>query len=189
MKYKKAQLDKIQTDFGLVYFNYGEADERLLGPTRGGATFEATQILRDIEYDGRLGKTKGLQTIDFIDAKLMVPFLSISIDDLKLILPQATVSGTAPAEVLTVAEESLGVIPDDDYIKNITMFAKTLDGKFKKITLYNAMNEAPMSLAAVDKAEGVVNLEIFAHWEVDEDDPNNVDKLYMIEEVDTITVA
>lgn len=189
MKYSKAQLDKIQTNFGIVYADYGETSERKLGPTRGGATFEATATLRDIEYDGRQGKTKGLQTIDFIDAKLMIPTLSISIDDLKLILPQAVVSGISPNEVLTIDDTSLGIIPDEDYLKNITMFAKTVDGKFKKITLFNAMNEAPMSLAAVDKAEGVVNLEIFAHWEVDEDDVNNVNKLYTVEEVDTIVEA
>ena len=185
-KYKRAQLDKVQIDYGIIYINYGEVDERKLGPTRGGGTFEATQTIRDIEFDGRLGKTKGLQTIDFIDAKLSVNTLSVTNDDLKILMPYLVESGADPDFVYTATEASLGLIPNEDYLKNVTMFAKTVDGEYKKITLYNAMNEAPFSFAAVDKAEAEVSMEIFAHWEVDEDDVENVDKLFQIEEVASI---
>jgi len=185
-KYKRAQLDKIQIDYGIIYINYGEIDARKLGPTRGGGTFEATQTIRDIEFDGRIGKTKGLQTIDYIDAKLVVNNLAVTNDDLEIIMPYLTKSGTDPDFIYTAEESSLGLIPNEDYLKNVTMFAKLIDGSYKKITLYNAMNEAPFSFAAVDKNEAEVSMEIFAHWEVDEDDAGNIDKLFQVEEVASI---
>jgi hypothetical protein len=47
------------------------------------------------------------------------------------------------------------------------------------------MNEAPFSLAAVPKGEGLVNMEVFGHWEADVAD--TVDKLFDITNVSEIT--
>ena len=60
-------------------------------------------------------------------------------------------------------------------------------GKDSVLALYNAMNEAPLSIAAVDKAEAEVSMQIFAHWEVDADEATPIDKLYEITEVATIS--
>ena len=52
---------KIQIDEGIVVVDYGETNEKVLGPTRGGVEFVVTPSIRDIEFDGRKGKTKGMQ--------------------------------------------------------------------------------------------------------------------------------
>ena len=184
-KYPAAQIEAIQIDYGIVYVDYGEVTQRRLGPTRGGATFTVTKELRDIEYDGRIGKTK-LQVIDAIDAMLAVVNLDTSHENLKLAMPYLVESGVDPDFVLTAEENSIGLVASGKYNKNVTMFAKLVGGGYKKIVLFNAMNEADFSIAAVQKAEGTVSLEIYAHWEVDEDDVNNVDKLFTIEEVAAI---
>lgn len=177
------QVENIQIDHGLVYANYGETDEKKLGPTRGGGSFEVTKNLRDIEYDERKGKTKGVQVVDTIDAKLNVSHLDSSLATLALAMPYAKYD--AVAEEITCGNDAIGVIPNTAYLKNITMFAKVIGGGYKKITLFNAMSEADFTLAAAPKAEGVMPLEVFAHWDAFDD----TKLLYKIEDVDTIVTT
>ena len=68
----KKQIENIKFDEGLVYVNFGLETERMLGPTRGGSTFNATATIRDIEYDGRQGPTKNMQVIESQEALLKV---------------------------------------------------------------------------------------------------------------------
>lgn len=177
------QVEKIQIDEGLVYVDYGESSQRKLGPTRGGAEFSATATYRDIEFDGRVGKTAGMQTIDENQAALKVNSLCCSADELKLALPGCRVSGSGDNAVIKNAKA--GVLNADGvssvYCKNITMFAKLMDGKFKKITIYNGMNEGALTIKAVQKAENEIALEIYAHYTTS--DLNG--DLYQIEEVAT----
>lgn len=175
----QAQIDSIQIDYGLLYLNYGEIDQKPLGPTRGGGEFTATKNIRNIEFDGQLGPTMGMQVIDEIGATLKCTVLSTSLETLALGLPQATHD---------VANQIIksgigGVIPTAKYLKNVTMFAKVIGGGYKKITLFNAMAENDLSLKAKPKGEGEVELEFVAHW-----DPANMveGSLYTIEDVTTI---
>ena len=173
------QIENIQIDYGLVYVNYGVAGERRLAPTRGGGTFSVTKNIREIEYDGRRGKTKGMQVVDEINAMLNVPLLNTSMENLALAMPFATYLGGK----LTVERGSVGVVPDSAYLDNVTLFAKVVGGGYKKIALYNAMVENDFSLAAAPKAEGVITLEISAHWDAKDDTAN----LYEVEDVETIS--
>lgn len=161
----REQIENIQIDYGLLYINYNETDERRLAPTRGGGTFNATKVIRDIEYDGRRGKTKGTQVIDEINATLTVPLLDTSMDNLALAMPFATYENGK----ISAKSTNLGIIPDSAYLKNITMFAKVIGGGYKKITLYNAMTENDFSIVAAPKAEGVIQLEVHAHWDAEDD--------------------
>ncbi len=183
-KFTAEQLANIQVDYGIVYVDFGESTQRVLGPTRGGATFEATQEVRDIEFDGQLGKTKGMQVVDSINAVMKMTSLAISNKDLEVAMPYLTRSGEDPNYTYTCESASIGAVANDNYFKNITLFAKKTGGKFVKVTLYNAMNEAPFSLAAVPKGEGTVNLEVFGHWAVDS--AESLDKLFEITHVDSI---
>lgn len=175
----KEQIENIQIDYGLVYINYGEVGERQLAPTRGGGTFSVTKNIREIEYDGRKGKTKGMQVVDEINAALSVPLLCASMDNLALAMPWATYANGK----LSAKSADLGVIKDSAYLSNITMFAKVIGGGYKKITLYNAMAENDFSLAAAPKAEGVIQLEVSAHWDAEDDAAD----LYDIEDVENIS--
>src|SRR5690554_5408512 len=89
MKLTQEQIENIQIDYGIVFMNYGETDEKQLGPTRGGGEFVATATIRDIEFDGSKGKTKGMQVVDDITAQLNVTQLNTSMDTLKMALPFA----------------------------------------------------------------------------------------------------
>jgi len=172
------QIENIQIDYGLVYIDFGETGERRLAPTKGGGTFKVTKVIRDIEFDGRRGKTKGMQVVDEINAVLSVPLLDMSMANLNLALPFLGYAAS------TVSAESgnVGLIADSAYLTNITLFAKLVGGGYKKIVLYNPMNEGDLSIAAAPKSEGIVQLEVNAHWDAEDDDVD----LFTIEDVETI---
>lgn len=169
------QIESIQIDEGLIFFDYGETSQELLAPTRGGGEFVATVTVRDIEFDGRHGKTAGTQVIEEQGASLKVTTLCMSQENLALAIPNCTI---ANSEGKTLSNPKTGVIPMTAYRKNVTMFCKTIGGKYKKITIYNAMHETGITAKAVQKAEGELALELIAHyphsdldgklWEVDE---------------------
>jgi hypothetical protein len=177
-KLKKEQIENIQIDYGIVILNYGETTQERLGPTKGGAEFNATKNIREIEYDGSLGKTMGMQVIDEINALLKFTILDTQLATLAKTMPQADYD-----EVTKIIKNNKGgVIPTSKYFKNITMFAKVAKGGYKKITLFNALNESDFVLSSAPKAEGEVALEFYAHW-----DPEEVtDDLYSIEDVAAI---
>ncbi len=180
MALSKDQIENIQIDHGLIFVNYGIAgQEYQLGPTRGGGAFEVTKNIRDIEYDGRKGKTKGLQVVDEINARLTVNHLDATLDTLQLAMPYATLNDNK----LTCDSSSMGRIDEDNYLENVTMFAKTVGGEYKKITLYNAMSEADFTLTAAPKAEGEMPIEVYAHWD---DSENGDDTLYTIEDIASV---
>ena len=169
------QIEAIQIDYGIVYLNYGEIAEKLLGPARGGGTFDVKATYRDIEFDGSKGKNKGMKVLEDLNAMLGVTIIDTSIDVLALAMPFMVRTG----EILTAETGSIGVVPASSYQTNITMFAKLISGLYKKITLFNVLNEADFSLAAKPKGEGEVALELSAHW----DPTNAAANLYQIEDV------
>lgn len=171
------QIEGIQIDYGIVYVDYGEVTQRKLGPTRGGAEFTATKNIRQIEYDGALGRTKGMQVIDEINAMLKTTILDISQETIALVMPQADLS------VGVITNNIGGLIPSGKYVINVTMFCKTIGGDYKKIALFNAMSESDFTFAAKPKGEGEVALEVYAHW----DATDQASPLYTIEDVGSIT--
>lgn len=183
MALTRQQVENIQIDHGLVFVNYGETDQKQLGPTRGGGEFVVTKNIRDIEYDGRRGKTKGIQVVDEIDAHLTVTHLDASLETLKLAMPYAKLD--AQGKKITCGADALGVIPAEAYLKNVTMFARVIGGGYKKITLYNAMSEADFTLTAAPKGEGEMPLEVYAHWDAYDDEAD----LYEIEDIDAIATG
>lgn len=177
----QAQVNKIQIDEGVLYVDYGEASERKIGPTRGGGEFNATQTIRDIEFDGRVGKTAGMQVIESQEAVLKVNSLCCSQKEIEFALPGCRVSGTGDAAIIKNAKAGVlsAASGSSVYCKNLTLFAKLMDGKFKKITIFNPLNEAAFAVKAVQKAENELALEVYAHYTIS--DLNG--DLYQIEEV------
>lgn len=155
------QIENIQIDEGLIFLNYGETNQELLAPTRGGGEFAATVTVRDIEFDGRHGKTAGTQVIEEQGASLKVTTLCMSQENLARAIPNCTI---ADGEGKTIKNPKTGVIPMSAYLKNVTMFVKTIGGKYKKIVIYNAMHETGFTAKAVQKAEGELAFEFLAHY-------------------------
>lgn len=181
MAITQAQLENVQIDYGIVYVNYGLAGERKLGPTRGGGSFKASGTLRDIEFDGSNGKSKGAQVLEDIIAVLSVTVLDTSMETLAIAMPWATYD--AALGTITAKTSNIGAIPDGAYLDNVTMFAKVMSGEYKKITLYNAMSESDFELAAKPKSEGEIGLELNAHWDAFDDTKD----LFLVEDVSAIS--
>jgi hypothetical protein len=179
MNLTQEQIENIQIDYGIIFINYGEAGERLLGPTRGGGTFTVEKSIRDIEFDGRKGKTKGMQVLDELNAKLSTPLLDMSLDTLSMVMPYATYADGK----ISAKSENFGRLPTGAYLKNIALLARTVGGSYKLIKLYNAMSESDFSFTAAPKGEGVVQLEVYAHWDAE----NDTADLYDIQDVESLT--
>lgn len=157
----KKQIENIQIDEGLIFLDYGEETERFLAPTRGGGEFSASATVRDVEFDGRHGKTAGVQVIEDQSASLKVTTLDMSQENLALSIPNCTVENT---EGKKIKNPKTGPIDEGAYLKNVTMFAKTFGRHYKKISILNSMHEGGLNVKAVQKAEGELALEFLAHY-------------------------
>ncbi len=175
------QTEKIQIDEGIVVLNLGLETERILGPCRGGVEFTATPTIRDIEYDGRKGKTKGLQVKDGEDVALKVITLNCSQENLALAIPNAVVDSSTQK----IEQGSFGVIKASNYIPEISVITQTLDGKYKILNVKNLMHEGAFTFKANSKSENEHNLELLGHY--DYADPDS--KIWSIEDSDTNPIA
>jgi len=155
------QIESIQIDEGVIFLNYGTANQVLLAPTRGGGEFTASVTVRDIEFDGRHGKTAGMQVIEEQSASLKVTTIGLTQENLAAMVPTATVGADSGK---TVKNPRTGYIAVSNYLENVTMICKTIGGKFKKIVIYNAMHETGFGFKAQQKAEGELALELLAHY-------------------------
>ena len=155
------QIENIQLDEGIIFLNYGLPTQRLLAPTRGGGEFAANMTVRDIEFDGKQGKTAEMQVIEEQNASLKVTTIDMSQENLALAIPNCVVEDD---DGKTIRNPRSGVIVNDSYLENVTMFTKALGGKYKRITIYKAMHETGLSTKAVQKAEGELALEFAAHY-------------------------
>lgn len=177
----QGNIDKIQIDEGIVVTNYGLDGELILGPTRGGAEFVATPSIRDIEYDGRKGKTKGLQLKDGEDVTLKIITLCCSQESLALAIPNSKIaSGTGKK----IEQGDFGVIKDESYLKNIAVITQMLDGTFKILIVKNPMHEGAFNFKAKPKSENEHNLEMLGHY-----DPINDEKIWSVEDSETNPLA
>lgn len=161
-------VNKIQIDEGVVVLDYGETSEKILAPTRGGAELTATPSIRDIEYDGRKGKTAGMQVKDGEDVSLKINTLCCSQENLALAIPGADVGNTTAKKI---TPGNFGVIPASAYLKNVAVVTKMLDGTFKILIVKNAMHEGAFGFKAVSKSENEHNLEFLGHYNLTNDDP------------------
>lgn len=152
---------KIQIDEGIVVVDYGETNEKVLGPTRGGVEFVVTPSIRDIEFDGRKGKTKGMQLKDGEDVSIKVKSLCCSLDSLKLAIPGATVD-TSKSKL---TPGNFGIIPDTAYLTNIAVITKMLDGTFTILKVLSPMHEGSFNYKGVQKNENEHSLEFIGHYD------------------------
>ena len=114
----KQQIENIQIDESVIFLDYGEDTEQVLAPTRGGGEFVATVTVRDIEFDGRHGKTAGTQVIEEQGASIKVTTLCMSQENLARAIPNCTIEDN---DGKTIRNPKTGVIPMSAYLKNITI--------------------------------------------------------------------
>lgn len=182
-KLTKEMVENIQIDHGIIYENYGEENQKLIGPTRGGGNFKVERTYRNIEYDGMKGDTQGLTTVDDENATLTVKTLNASLDTFAEKLPGAKITKDSSSQKITKIESGdLGIIPDDAYIKNVTIFAQLISGEFRKITIYRVLDKNGLDFSAVQKAEGEIEMAYRAHHKYDD----NKAPIYSIDTIDSL---
>lgn len=173
------QVESILLDAAIVYVDYGYPTQEQIGITRGGAEFTVTENVRQIEYDGRRGRTKGMEVVDQIDAALKFKTLELTNEHMYASLGAAELNENG-----AISNNNGGVIPMNRYYHNITAFGimyKT--GEFKKITLNNAAacNNGGLTLSTSDKNEAELELTFNAAW-----NPYDVtEKIYNIEKTNS----
>lgn len=174
----QGDIEKIQIDEGIVVLNYKLDGQKILGPTRGGVEGTIAPKIRDIDFDGRRGKTKGLQVKDEEDVTIKIKTLCCSQENLKL----ATINTTVAKDGTKKIEQGdFGVIKKENYLENIAVVTKTLDNKYKVLIVKNAMHEGNFDFKFIPKAENEHNLEFYGHY-----NPENLEeKIWSIEEADT----
>lgn len=164
-KITRKDLEKVQIDHGMVFLDYGLTSQRFLAPTRGGGEFHASVEMRDIEFDGKVAKTKGAQVIDGNAATIKVTLLNMTQENLRLALPGVLAEKSEDGKITS---PKTGVIADENYLQNVTVFGKTLDGKYKKFVINNPMSEGELGVTMQQKAEGELEVEFTAHDSIDE---------------------
>jgi hypothetical protein len=158
-------LTKITLGAGVIYVNDGEADEFLLGPTRGGGSFEGATEMRDIEYDNKEGPTKGAVVIDQITGVIKTTVINYAQKILSFLAP-----GIAPLSTVSTASVTpgtVGLIPDANYLKNVAYYVPMAGGGYKKYKLLNPLCRNGISAAHKDKGEGELALEFTGHHDKD----------------------
>ena len=178
--FTKEDVKKIQIDEGIVVLNLGLENELIIGPTRGGVEMTITPEIRDIEFDGRRGKTAGMQSIDGEDATVKVISLCCSQKLLLHALPNATLDDSGKV----IKQGDFGVIPDSKYITTIDVVTQMLDKTYKILKFNYGLHEGAFSYKAVSKAENEHNLEFIPHYTIDD-----ASRLYEIKDSETCPIT
>ena len=180
-KQKKVDVENIQIDHGIIFRNYGLESQKLLAPIRGGSTFKVERTIRQIEFDGQGGKTKGTEVLDDENATISAKTLNASLDTIAMALPGAKITKKEDdtKEITKIESSDLGLITDENYLDNITVFCKTLKGDYLKISIYDAMADNGLEFSAVQKAEGEIQLDFAAHHEYEDIEKD----IYSIEKI------
>ncbi len=166
---------KIQIDEGIVVFNMGKQNQLIVGPTRGGAEMTITPEIRDIEFDGRRGKTAGMQVVDGEDATIKVVSLCCSQELLQKGLPNSKMDDDG-----VITQGDFGVIEKEKYLDTIDVITQMLDGTFKVLSFNFGLHEGAFTYKAAPKSENEHNLEIIPHYTIDD-----ASRLYKIKDYET----
>lgn len=182
-KMTREQVENIQIDFGVLFKNFGLDSQETIAPLRGGTNFKVERTYRNIDFDGAKGDTKGLVSVDDENATLTAKTLNASMNTFADKLPGAKITKDNTTHKITKIEAGrLGLIKEEDYIQNITMFGQKVSGKFVKVTIKNVLDKNGLDFSAVQKAEGEIELVYRAHHEYSED----AEPIYIIEEVESL---
>ena len=99
-------------------------------------------------------------------------------------LPGAKITrNTTTQKIIKIEAGELGLLKDEDYIKNVTLFGQKVGGNFVKITIRNALDENGLDFSAVQKAEGEIELAYNAHHEYSD---NKIEPIYSIEDIENL---
>lgn len=173
-----ASVQNFVIDAGAVYVNLGEPEERLLGATRGGNSFEIEHDIKLVEIDGVRGASMGARRVVESNARIVANLLEITTENLLLAIAGAdatdyTDPSIEPAPVGASHDmiRRTRNISDLDFITNIAIVGR-VSGSDENIIcmVYNALSDEGFSLGLEDREEGVLEVTFTAHYDLDDVD-------------------
>ena len=138
-----------------------------LGATEGGGSFDANRDRNEIEFDGQLGRTKGMVRRESVEPELSVELMEFTQQNLELAIAGSETNDIDDEGVTDVIEITGGEIKTTDYIDNVVFIGKRSDGKPVMFEVRNCLVEA-LSLDTDHNSEGTFELNFQAHFDVSE---------------------
>ena len=131
-----------------------------IGATRGGGSFNTGTVLRDVEFDGSQGATKGLVRKDKGNPVLTATILEVTKANLVKFMPGYQIVGD------TIV--SNGQIKDTDYHDTVTWtgFRAENDTDVFTIELQNVLVKDPVVLTMSDNDEMTLQVNLVAHYDL-----------------------
>ena len=137
-----------------------QANENILGSTRGGGSFVVTQEVREPEVDGARYRFKGGSFVDSIDANMTGTLLEVTPENFKYILATGEVDSTVATKVKVTMHTRINAT---DHLDNLVWIGDIADGSLIMIVLKNALNTNGMNMTFTDKGEGTIPFEFHAY--------------------------
>ena len=172
--------DNLLLDAGVIYKDYVDSSTlgTLLGATRGGVDWTLGRNMRDIEFDGAMGPTKGMKRRETIEPTLSASLLEMTPENLLMAIAGGNSETVATNTVITGGE-----LEDADYIGNIT-YLGTISGSAEpvRITLKNVLVQGDWSVSSEHQNEAVLPVTFAAHFDLDDlDEDGNFKEPWEIE--------
>lgn len=160
-------VKRFMIDAGAVYLNYGEKDERRLGATRGGNSFNVEQEVKIIEIDGAKGPTKGARRVTEVTAQIIANLIEMTAENFR--------NAIAGADMEPYPDESAAThdsirrtreIGDSDYIKNVALVGN-ISGTTTPIIciIENALADGNLELTTEDREEAGLEVQFTGHFD------------------------
>jgi len=143
----------------ILYADYGEASQVVIGATRDGSKYDEERVIRKMPFDGAYGPVKGLRRYERRVPRLTVNFLKLSYGSLYG-FPGLTVTDRGNYHEIAFDLE----IADADYLINIAAVGQKLDGKGVIIIIHNPLNDGNLSLDFKEKDEVVGEQQFTGHY-------------------------
>ena len=157
-----------QTDVtDLADYGLNDEDAIRLGATEGGGSFDANRDRNEIEFDGSMGRTKGMVRRESVEPELSVELMEFTQQNLELAIAGAETNDIDDEGITDVIEITGGEIKTTDYIDNVVFIGKRSDGKPVMFEIRNLLVEA-LSLDTDHSDEGTFEVNFQAHFDVEE---------------------
>lgn len=153
-------------DAGVLYRNFVSPSEpgEIVGATRGGSEFNFNPEIREVEVDGVPGPVKGFKRVVRIEATITINMLSLTKENLKHAIAGGVVEDGGedfPDHEKITAKQ----IDDDSYLDNLTLVAKTGNGKPVIFMIENALSNDAWGVNTEDQNEANPAATFLAHFD------------------------
>ena len=157
---------RLLRDQGVVYIDYGESGEAILGATLGGNSLEITPEFVQERHDGQPGDVKGDKRIVGVSVKLTVNISEAASNTVLLKANPGAASATGSTHYAITRNRQLIA---GDYLTNITLvLEKSGSSELWYLKLSNPLCMSPFKLDPKEKSSAVTTLEFTAHYAVND---------------------